>query len=339
MRNRVPRICVATTLLLCWTGLQGSSLAAPRVAVVGLTFSGDVSEGVQQEFTKRIHEGLAGAGLQVISEQAAKQALGSKAPTCTDPACWKLIAAKLGCRFLVGGSIQGEDRSYMIALHMADGRAGKVAAQVHSACNICGLKAVAEKIELAASALRAKLLASAKAPARVIVESDPPGAALTVDGEQAGLAPTELELAAGTHRITAAADGFTAATRTISAVSGVDERLTIHLLPVSTSSTSKVKVAGWVVAGAGLASLGLAAALFAVDGDPVGCQGEEQFPGGQCPEQVQTSAGAWIATGVGAAAVGVGAYLLYRGYSRTKRPDADQGAGLRPSPLGVSGRF
>jgi hypothetical protein len=336
MRYHVPRFCVATTLLLCSTSLAGRSLAAPHVAVIGLSFSGEVTGGKQLELMKKVHEGLAGAGLQVISEQASRQALGSQAPGCTDAACWKMVASKLGCRFLVGGSIQGEDRSYMIELHMVDGRTGQVAAQVHSACNICGLKAVAEKIELAASALRAKLLASAKAPARLLVESDPPGASLAVDGEEVGLAPREIELAAGTHTITAKSDGFIAATRTVSAVSGVNERLTIRLLPVPTSSTRKV--AGWVVAGAGLASLGLAAALFALDGDPVGCQGEEQFPGGQCPEQVETSAGAWVATSVGAVAVAAGAYLLYSGY-RVKRPHPARSASLRPSPLGLSGSF
>jgi hypothetical protein len=323
-------------LLICSTSLAGRSLAAPRVAVVGLTFSGEVAEGIQQELTRKVHDGLAGAGLQVIGEQASRQALGSQAPRCADAACWRTTAAKLGCRYLVGGSIQGEDRSYMIELRMADGRTGQVVAQVHSACNICGLKAVAEKIELAASSLREKLQASAKAPARVIVASDPPGASLTVDGAEAGLAPKELELAAGAHRITAKADGFIAATRTISAVSGVSERLTIRLVPVPPSSSTKV--AGWVVAGAGLASLGLAAALFALDGDPVGCQGEENFPGGQCPEQVETSAGAWITASVGAVAVAAGAYLLYRGYL-AKRPRPALGAGLRPSRLGLSGRF
>jgi hypothetical protein len=285
----------------------GSGEAGPRsgtAAVAALTFAGEVSEGLREALVKRLGAGLRASGLPVAGQLSCDHG----------QACLHGAWVKLGTRYVAGGRVSGADREFEIALWLADAPTGKVLARVVQRCEICGLQAVADKMELAASALRAKLAAARQAPGRLLVESDPPGAAIVIDGRTVGPAPRELLLQPGRHRVRLRREGYLPVERSISAVSGQQDRLRLHLIAAPRPSRRPLKVAGWVGGGAGLAALVAGIALLAVDGNQADCGGEQQVRGGQCPSVIDSAAGGWTLVSLGGVALVSGAYLLYRAY-------------------------
>jgi hypothetical protein len=66
--------------------------------------------------------------------------------------------------------------------------------------------------------------------ATITVDSNPPGATLTVDGKAVGKAPWSGELDAGGHLVTGALDGYTKARQELVVVAGQTRRVTVELL-------------------------------------------------------------------------------------------------------------
>lgn len=322
---------VCTLALL--TSAPGLAADRARVAVLPLQHHGPVNEGVRTSLSRQLGQGLSATGLDVIDTEKTRQALGDSAGGCIDPRCRRMVAGKLGCRFVAGGAVHAdEDRSFVIELWLADGYSGEVLARVRQHCEICGLKAVAERMDLAASALGAKARATTRVPARLVVSTDPRKASVEVDGDPVGTSPQELELPAGAHRIVVRAEGYLAATRTVQAVAGVEERVRVKLIPAGPKRTWH-GVAGWTVLGGALVSLAVATTLFAVDGGDVGCEGEREIPGGQCPQIRDTRAGAWTAAGIGLGASVLGVYLLL------KQPPRRDESALAPGRLPLRAEF
>jgi hypothetical protein len=283
--------------------------AAPAVAVVGLELRGELPAPVQQALHAQLGKGLAKSGLQVAPAAAARVALGTQYGRCTTPECRRSAAGKLACRYVVGGSVAGDDdRTYDIDLWLADGYSGRVIASVQQRCELCGLQAIAEKMDLAASALAAKLNAAATAPGRLVVQTEPRGAMIFVDGDAVGAAPREIELPAGTHEIAADAPGHIRSARTVTSVAGVQERLELRLIPQATRSVRRI--VGWVSVAAGVASLAAGIALFAINGETRGCPSPD-IPGGQCAEERHTIAPASALTALGVVAMAGGGYLIW----------------------------
>ena len=293
--------------LLCVSLAPARAPAAPSVAVLGLDLRGDLPAPVQQTLYAELGKGLAKSGLQVAPLAAARVALGTQYGRCASAECRRSAAGKLACRYVVGGSVAGDDdRTYDIELWLADGYSGRVVATVQQRCELCGLQAVGEKMDLAASALAAKLDAAATAPGRLVVQTDPPGAVIFVDGDAVGAAPREIELSAGRHEIAAEAPGHIRGARTVTSVAGVQERLQLRLIPQATRSVRRV--VGWVSVAAGVASLAAGIALFAINGETRGCP---DFPGGACAEERHTIAPASALTALGVVAMAGGGYLIW----------------------------
>jgi len=295
--------------LLCLGG--GVARAEGRVAVVGLVFEGEVSTGVRAELSERLGRGLTAAGWRLAPAADLRRALGGHQGPCVEEACWRRVAKALGCRYAVGGVVKGEARRYDIKLWIGDSVSGAVAARVDERCNICALHAAAEKMELIASALAERLAAAERAPAHLAVVTDPPGATVLVDGTEVGSAPRELELAAGRHLVVVRRAGYVATERSITMVAGAQERLALRLLQLP-GTPSPARVVGWVSLGTGVAALAAGIALIAVDGQSVDCPAAGEPKLGLCLQRATMAEGA-VLTGLGAAAIGVGGYLLYRG--------------------------
>jgi len=330
MRSWTRLLTCTVALLLAAPGLAADRA---RVAVLPLEHHGPMNEGVRSSLSRQLRQGLSATGLDVIGEEKTRPALGDDAGGCVDPRCRRMVAGKLGCRFIAGGSVRAdEDRSYVVELWLADGYSGEVVARVKQHCEICGLKAVSERMDLAASALGAKARATTRVPARLVVSTAPPEASVEVDGDPVGNSPQELELAAGAHRIVVRAPGYLAATRTVQAVAGVEERVRIKLIPAG-PKRSWHGIAGWTVLGGALVSLAVATTLFAVDGGDLGCEREREIPGGQCPQIRDTRAGAWTAAGIGLGASVLGVYLLL------KQPPRRTDAALAPGGLPLRAEF
>jgi len=285
------------------------------VVLLGLRFQGQVPPPVQKAMAEKLAAGLIAARVQIADQAAVARAIGNRG-ACHEPACWKSVAVALGCRYAVGGKVTGEDGSYEIELFIGDAFSGTDAKRIPDRCVVCGLTAAAEKVDLMASQLVAALEAATRAPARVMVQTAPPGAMVSVDGDEVGLSPREVELSPGPHTIAAKTAGYAVATRSVTAVAGVEERIELQLLHLGSSSSGRAL--GWVGLAAGVAAIGAGIALLAIDGQAITCaSGQPDF----C-ERRETTAGGAVLVGVGAAVAGLGGYLIYRartGRSNTAR--------------------
>jgi hypothetical protein len=63
------------------------------------------------------------------------------------------------------------------------------------------------------------------------VESEPPGATISLDGAESGVTPTELEPAAGTHRIELRADGYVPYQLDVEIREGIASHVNVSLRP------------------------------------------------------------------------------------------------------------
>jgi hypothetical protein len=315
MAALTTRWLLALSSLLALLPGPGAAAASPdRVAVTGLAFSGDVKPWMQQSLRKRLIDGLAASGLEALADDKVQQALATLPGPCASVQCRWQLARRLGCRYLVGGVIVGEDRTYAIELWMADGKSGRVIGRVRKTCELCGHKTVADRLDLAASELRAQVQTASQARARLRVTTDPPAAQLFVNEDAIGQSPRVISLRPGEHRITARADGYMESVRQVKLSPGADESLRLKLVPTPTVTWHKPT--GYAAAGVGLAAVAAGVTLLALDGSGVGCTGQQEVPGGQCPERLETRAGGASLLVAGVAASVVGGYLLYRAYHR-----------------------
>ena len=103
-------------------------------------------------------------------------------------------------------------------------------------------------------------LEPALAQGKLIINSDPPNALISVDGTLQGEAPTIVVVAVGSHTIVADRDGYASATMEAAVTPGQARTVTIKLTPgggnsETSSSGRKVPLVGILVGGGGLGLL------------------------------------------------------------------------------------
>src|SRR4051812_7552808 len=88
-----------------------------RVAVVRVTFNGDVSEAGQEMFRQRLVQGLTVARFQVLSGPRLRSKLASDGVAgCAEPSCYPGVARALGVGYLVVGRVAEDSKTYTIGL-------------------------------------------------------------------------------------------------------------------------------------------------------------------------------------------------------------------------------
>ncbi|HVR60617.1 MAG TPA: PEGA domain-containing protein [Polyangia bacterium] len=294
------------------------AVAAPlgrqRVAVVHVGFDAGVVEAARELFGQRLVEGLTAAQFDVVAAGEVATTLAARNPSlpdCRQPSCYPAVAEALGVGYLVTSQVAVASKTYDITLELVNGRTGNVIGTNREHCDICGVEEAAEKMGLAASALRARLEALTKTPARFIVRSRPPGAAATLDGQRAGVTPLDRELPGGPHKLQLAAPGYDPLERTFIAVSGVDETLDLDLVRLPTKFP--YRAAGWtsLVIGAALIVGGIWA--LSLDGKEIACAPSDRDIFGHCPNVRDSRVGGAILMGAGVATATLGGFWLYLG--------------------------
>jgi len=306
----------------------------PQVAVVRLAFTGAVAEAARELFAQRLVEGLAVAEFLVASGAPVAQRLtasGVDPLACVDETCYRRAAPALGVAYLVTGAVGERQKTYDITLELVNGRTGAVIGTHRARCEICGVEEAGEKMGLAASALRSRLEAVAKAPARFVIRSRPAGALVTMDGQPLGRTPLDREIAGGAHTLQISAEGYDATERSLTVVSGVDETLDLELLPLA--SKFPFRKAGWAALALGAAALAAGIYAEAIDGDEIPCSAAEKDPWGHCPNLRNTRVLAAALVGLGVGAATLGGVWLYLGQGRGPRGEPSAVA------IGVGGRF
>ncbi|MDX2023531.1 MAG: PEGA domain-containing protein [Deltaproteobacteria bacterium] len=290
--------------------LAQSPKTVQRVAVVRMHYQGDVPPGHREAFSARLVEGLAMASFEVFSGSPVERKLSDRQlQKCDNVDCYPKVADTLEVGYLVVGSIEESNKNYEISLEIINGRTGASIGNSRERCETCGMAEAAEKVGLAASALRTRLEALSSTPSRVVLRSRPAGALATVDGKTVGETPTDLELPGGIHTLTLHKDGYNRVERTFTVVSGVDETLNLEML--KPPSQFSYRGWGWTAVAAGVAMMAAGVYAGAVDGKLIACQPAERDINGLCPNVRDTDALALAFMGVGAASATMGGVWLW----------------------------
>jgi hypothetical protein len=312
---------------------QLADTAVQRVAVLRLGFGGDVPEASQEMFARRLVQGLTVARFQVLSTAMLRDKLAG-ATNCNDPSCYPGLARSLGVGYLVVGRVTENSKTYQIALDLVNGRTGAILGSVRQQCETCGIEEAGEKMDLAASALRARLEAATRAPARFVIRSLPSDAQAHIDGRAVGRTPLDIELTGGEHHLVLDLGGHEPLNRTFIVVSGVDESMDLAL--VAGTTTFPYRTVGWVALVGGVLAVAAGAMALVIDGNEVSCPVAVQDPKGHCPLVRKTDLLGAVLLGVGSAAVTVGAVSLYLGNRGGVSPEPSS---QRPYGVAFSGRF
>jgi hypothetical protein len=325
----MPRLGPSAAFALVLT-LGTTALAAPRVAVLPMEFEGRVPEVSRVSLNERLVEGLAAAGFEVSAGDVLENALpkGTTPDLCHAAPCYKQLASKLVLDFLVIAQLKIKERNYELKLQLLGGRDGKPAADVHESCALCGMQEVGEKLDKLASVLMSHVGARRNDPARLMVQSQPPGAAVTVDGRSAGETPVSLELAPGQHEVVFEARGHAGARKKITLDPGVRGLVSVDLMPLHLPPLGLIKARGparefgVISMGAGLAALGAGVAvLLAADHRPLLCSGQTILPppddlnSRHCYVNARLPAG--LLMGAGATALVTGGLILFVDWGRS----------------------
>jgi hypothetical protein len=304
MRWSIPCAFACAILSIAATaGAQTEVTGRHHVAIIGLEWRGNVPEGAREILTTRLREGLAAAAFDVSAT--------SDARSCQDPSCYPALAQSLNVGYLVVGKVEEERKTYEITVELVNGRTGSSIGSNHERCEICGMEDAAEKMGLAASALRARLEAHVRTPARFIIRSRPGGAQVALDGRPVGRTPFDARLVGGEHRLTLSAAGFDALDRNFTVVSGVDETLEYEMVHVPTKFP--YKTAGWIAVATGAVLVAGGVLALVADSSELACNASERDPQGDCPNLRSTRALGGILLGAGAVSATLGGVWIYFG--------------------------
>lgn len=214
------------------------------------------------------------------------------------------------------------------------------------ACPDCRLREAGEK-------RRQEVVSACEVP--VTVRTEPPGASLTLDGEPIGLAPTEVAVLPGAHRVMARLKGHAPAEQGFQiAADGLGPSLVLELVPLDRPRTTPAPQLGvsapveptssggpgawpWVSLGVGALGLG-AGALFTVQTLDFVDQEEATRVGGAGRAEIEALRNdaessailAHVGYGVGVVGVGVAVLLWALG------DDAPQGVTMMGSAQGAT---
>lgn len=315
-----------------WTlgaSAQGTAAARHKVAVIRPLVEGNVPDAAREIFTRRLTEGLGAAEFEVSGDASAER--------CPDPACYVSLARTLGVSYLVAAQVKEAKKSYDIALDLITASTGAVIGSTRERCEICGIEDAAERMGLAASALRARLEEHVRTPSRFVIRSRPQGANVHIDARAMGRTPLDTVLSGGEHHLTISAEGYDLLDRDFKVVNGVDETLEYDLVRLPTKFP--FKLAGWTGVAVGALAIAAGAWAVAIDSHQIGCGTAERDKDGDCPRLHDTkTVGAILMTG-GAASATLGGVWLYLGSARGGLTGREAGRGPGTAAVMINGRF
>ncbi|MCA9707764.1 MAG: PEGA domain-containing protein [Myxococcales bacterium] len=273
-----------------------SGLAA--VNTLSLDVPADLSKPDQEVLQQRFEDGIGRSGLE-------HRAAPSKANECADPECYRAVAEQSGIQVFVGGTIERTGPDHTIELYAIDGT-GQVVTSVEGVCEICGIGELGDMVGALAARLRPALETSIQ-PTVLIVDSDPTGAEVWVDGQNVGVTPLQTTVAPGAHELDVIKRGRRTEHEEFEARTGMKESFSFRLA----RTTSVPPWVPWAALGVGVASLGAGIGLLVIDERPIrrDCNPDRL---GNCQFLHDTLAGGVVLTVVGVGLVGAGVGLLVR---------------------------
>lgn len=288
---------------------------------------------VVQRLMSRLHEAIEGEAAP-LDEQ-----LRARAAACEDADCRARVLDEAGASFLLVPTVVLVDEDYQTTLALY-GTNGTELARVADTCGLCGLAEAEDRMADLGARIGRKV-ESASRSGTYRIETDPPGATVSIDDELAGQTPVELLLEDGRHEVTLELDGYVGITRKLDVVAGESKQLDLGLRPVPTALGGErartLRAVGWSALGVGGALAIGGSVLLGLDHRPVlrDCSGGNIDADGDCRYRYSTLGGGVGLAVTGGLLIGTGVALVVTSWRRA----GDDCARVRPSPGGVEVQF
>jgi PEGA domain len=299
----------------------------PRVAVLEVSISGTAAPELRTQLERGLGAGLVAGGFEVVTRDAVNARLRGQPELvgCTTTACLERIGGLLGVERFVRAKVEAQGAAYSVKLELIAG--GRVTRGVERACGVCTVSEARDLLEEAGAEL------GPRNPSQiaVVVKTEPPGLAVTIDGAAQGRAPLELSLAAGRHVFRVVQDGRESGEQAVDVAPTADGKpLAVIVraeLPAAAAPPlvpagpldERPRWAIWKVAavGAGGAFLLTGILLFAIDGNQVDCADARP-----CRLLRETTGLAVGSTIVGVGLLGLGGWMFYDDLTHESRSQA-----------------
>ncbi len=310
---------------------QNEPLPSEPIAISKLLFSG-MAEEVAADLRGSLTAAIQRGGYSVRSQQEVESLLGSELRLlgCTTASCYGRLAQLLGVRRVIEGEVQRLELStFSIKLQMRELFIGQSAPPLQERCDVCSTDDVRQMIVRAAERLTREVPPRGPQVTEprigesgiLIVETEPPGATVTIDGNlQNERTPASYLLGAGLHNLIVQDDKNHRVRQQVEVTAG-GQPMTLRL-SLSAHSGRRSWMTGLGVA-ATIGAVGLivgGSALLYKHGDPVftsECP-DLGLSGYHCPNKYDNLAPG-VSMLVGAGALGITAgVLLYLDSRPTK---------------------
>lgn len=320
-----------------WAAPQNNASAEPppseTIAITKLPFAGIAGE-VATDLSGLIRETLRNSGFTVLAATVVENRLSNEERLlgCSTPSCYGRLSQVLGVRRVVEGEVQRLELStFAIKLGLRDLFTGKlVAPQIVQRCEVCSSDDVRKMV------MRASEMMAASAPpvgpqetdrategGILALETDPPGALITVDKVGRNeRTPASLLLGAGVHAVQVEGPGYKPLRRPVEILPGQTASLYLVLTPLP-QRRPWLTALSWTSA---IAAVGLAVTggvLLSYHNKPITSPDCPDQPGVmfRCPYKYDAlGAGVTALVGAGVLAVGAGIAFYYDNSAPSRRP-------------------
>jgi hypothetical protein len=327
-----------------------------RVGVLPLVIVGDTAPEIgdaRDRLSTSVYEAFSHTSYDAVLLEA-DVAGDAENPYCADAVCWQMFADEHGVTHFLVVVVVFDEPDYRIEARLVDGRTGESVGTRTDACDLCGITELGERVQDVSASMRRDVEATLVLPPKLIIESVPPGAMVTVDGERVGKTPLTIATISGRHVIEIASSEYVTEKIEVDLTDGVRREVIAKLRPrpaapavsqQDTAADPRSRLlfglgATGLVLGTGLLAGG--GAMIAIHGDPIDndCSGDNLDALGRC-RYLHDTRGAGIGLVVGGAALLAGGVLLtVLGARRRKRTrDAQPRVEADLRGFGVVGRF
>lgn len=288
-------------LLISLSLLLGGSTAQAQVraALTELSLEGELTVETEEAIRSALTEGLRDGVEQIIDRTGDEDGReGEELQLDTD--------------LLVSATVVQLEQLYSVSIEIQSARDHSSLASVSRDCPACTWSEALDTVTRAARAATDEL------PGFLSVTVTPPGAVVSVDGEDRTI-DAPLALSPGAHRVEARLEGHSPQSREVTIVAAEISELTLDLESISApqqtaqpSSGRALRIAGWIIGASAIGALIPGGIWLGIDGRcPIDWAGS-----GPCPEVYDTWAPGLGLTIAGAALLATSVTLLIVGYRR-----------------------
>jgi hypothetical protein len=322
-------------------GPPGAS-SAPTVAIIRIDLTGDHPPDLMEQLDVAMVRALAAVGFAGLSHDSVQAKIRGNPglADCASPECLRQLPALLGTNQFLRLRVEASSAIYEfeLLLLVADGEGGSIKDRRKDTCPVCTSE---EFIDRVADNLRG--LMEPFQPVSVTLDSQPPGARLTVDGRELGSAPFSGMLAPGPHQVRAALAGHLDAEQVIEVAAGksdAPQRFDVGLTAAPSGGGggggggSTFGMWKWPTAVAAVGVVAAGGYWLSIEGD---CVKEPAVSGGQCERFYGTQAQGIIAIVAGAALGGAAGLMFWSDSSSAAETETGSGSAFAPDIVPTRG--